>query len=209
MKISHSILGINMLHLESHIKKIIDANCDQIHIDIFDGVFVPTLTFDTKIIEDIKHIFPGVFLDVHLCTENSKKYAEDAVNYGADLIYIHIECFEIEDFKELKNTLNNKCKLGVALSPETEVSSIKQLLEEEIVTHVNIMSISPGYGGKLFQHNVLTKIDQIRSINKNINICIDGGVNEQNMQLCADQNVDIIVMGSALKKHLLRRDKLS
>ena len=63
--VSPSLLSADFLHLADEITMINESQCDWLHIDVMDGVFVPNLSFGFPIIEAIRPICQKP-LDVHL-----------------------------------------------------------------------------------------------------------------------------------------------
>ena len=58
------------------------------------------------------------------------------------------------------------------------------------------MTVEPGFGGQEFNYSVLNKISNLRKINKNIVIQVDGGINNETVNLVLDKGANIIVSGS-------------
>ena len=67
-----------------------------------------------------------------------------------------------------------------------------------------IMSVYAGFGGQKFIPEVLDKVVEARKILKDlgrdIDIEIDGGINEENAKMVIDAGVNVIVAGSAVFK---------
>ena len=64
------------------------------------------------------------------------------------------------------------------------------------------MSVEPGQGGQKFMPMALDKIKklsyQIKKLNLNVLISVDGGINNNSASECKKNGVDILVIGSAL-----------
>ena len=200
IQISPSILSADFSQLGNEIKRLEDGGADLIHIDVMDGHFVPNLTIGPPIIKALKKNC-AIKFDVHLMISPVHKYIEAYSDAGADIITIHPEATEnlndsICNIREL-----NK-KVGVSLNPETKINKILNNLEE--IDLVLIMSVNPGFGGQKFMPEVLTKVKELKKIQKekdlNFDIEIDGGINFDNSKIAIEAGANILVSGTTIFK---------
>ena len=201
IQISPSILSADFSQLGDEIKRLEEAGADMIHVDVMDGHFVPNLTIGPPVIKALKKQSKIPF-DVHLMISPVHKYIEAYSDAGADIITIHPEATEnlnlsISKIKEL-----NK-KAGVSLNPETKIDKILNSLGK--VDLVLIMSVNPGFGGQKFMPEVLTKIKELKKIQKekklNFDIEIDGGINFDNYKMAIEAGANILVSGTTIFKN--------
>ena len=201
IQISPSILSADFSQLGKEIKRLEEAGADMIHVDVMDGHFVPNLTIGPPVIKALKKQSKIPF-DVHLMISPVHKYIEAYSDAGADIITIHPEATEnlklsISKIKEL-----NK-KVGVSLNPETKINKILNNLEE--IDLVLIMSVNPGFGGQKFMPEVLTKVKELKKIQKekdlNFDIEIDGGINFDNYRTAIEAGANILVSGTTIFKN--------
>jgi ribulose-phosphate 3-epimerase len=194
--ISPSILSIDFGNLRETIELLNQSECDWIHLDIMDGVFVPNISFGFPIIETIKK-YATKPLDVHLMIENPDKYIDDFKKAGSDILTVHYEaCTHLHRTVQYIKYLGMKA--GVAINPHTPVS-----LLEEIICDVDMvlnMTVNPGYGGQKFiesSYHKLLKLQKLIADNKSeALIQIDGGVNLSNIGKLKACGVNSIVAGS-------------
>ena len=196
--IAPSILTANFLSLEKEIEMLNDSSADWVHLDVMDGVFVPNLTFGFHVIRQIRKI-TTLPLDAHLMIIDADKYIEEFQKSGVDKLTVHYEACP-----NLPATLNKIKSLGmdagVAISPDTPVDVLKDVLPE--LDLVLIMTVHPGYGGQKFIEHSWEKIRQLREMidSKGLNtlIQIDGGVGLENIGGLRDAGVDCFVVGNTV-----------
>lgn len=195
-KIAISILNADFNNLQQEILKIQDAEADILHLDVMDGHFVPNLTFGLPIIKQIKDI-SKIPLDVHLMVSNPQNYLEILADWGIEYVSIHQEVVH-HLHRQISVLKSNKVKAGIALNPTTPVETILPILPE--LDFVLLMSVNPGFGGQKFLPLVYKKITELRnvaaSINPDLEIEVDGGVNSDNAPKLVEAGVDILVSGS-------------
>ena len=200
IQISPSILSADFNQLGNEIKKLEEGGADMIHVDVMDGHFVPNLTIGPPVIKALKK-HSSVLFDVHLMISPVHKYIDAYSEAGADIITIHPEATDNLESSILKIKGLNK-KVGVSLNPETKIESITKYLDK--IDLVLIMSVNPGFGGQKFMPEVLTKIKDLKKIQKdkklNFDIEIDGGINFENSKIAIEAGANILVSGTTIFK---------
>ena len=209
VKIAPSILSADFSKLGEEIKDVEKGGADYIHVDVMDGHFVPNITIGPLIVDSIRPV-TKLPLDVHLMIENPDQYIEDFAKAGADYITVHIEaCRHLHRTIHLIKSFG--VKAGVVLNPATPVQMIESIIED--VDMVLLMTVNPGFGGQKFITSVLPKIKQVKdmSVQKglNIEIEVDGGVNEETALLCVEAGATVLVAGSSVFNKSDRRDAIS
>lgn len=198
MKLAPSILSADFSNLIGDIKKVEEAGCDMLHIDVMDGHFVPNITIGPLIMESLKGKTNLPF-DVHLMIENPDKYITQFAKAGADIISVHSEaCIHLHRTIQLIKDYN--VKAAVAINPATPLNVIENVLED--LDMVLIMSVNPGFGGQSFIESSIAKIRTLRKMIEerglNVDIQVDGGIKVDNVKRVVDAGANIIVAGSAI-----------
>lgn len=198
IKLAPSILSADFARLLEDVKKVEEAGCEYLHIDVMDGHFVPNITLGPGIVKSLRKDVNMVF-DTHLMIENPDNYIEDFVDAGSDLIVVHQEaCRHLH--RTIQNIKSYNIKAGVALNPATPIETIKHVLED--VDMVLIMTVNPGFGGQSFIESTIEKIQELKKLidekNLNIDIQVDGGIKPNNIDKVVKAGANIIVAGSAI-----------
>ena len=192
--ISPSILTLDFSNIQTQCAKLQRDGADWIHLDVMDGIFVPNSTFDWQLVSQVKQAVT-IPLDVHLMVVDPINVVDNYAKAGADIITFHLEAA-----KDVVGTINaikkSGCKVGISIKPGTPVAEIEPYLP--LIDMVLVMSVEPGFGGQKFMPCAVERIAQIRALNPDILIQVDGGINPQNAPLVKKAGANVLVAGSAI-----------
>ena len=212
IKIAPSMLSADFSRFGEEVKSITEAGAEVLHLDVMDGVFVKNLSFGPKFIKEARPYSKAVF-DAHLMIVEPWKYIDRFADAGADIITVHKEACGDKLLETLKAIKSLGVKCGAVINPDTPVSALKDVIEE--CDMILLMSVFPGFGGQKFIPEVLEKIKEARALinatGKDIDLEIDGGINEENAPLVKSAGANVLVAGSTVFKYEDRKfiiDKL-
>lgn len=183
--------------MKGEVQKCLDAGLHQIHVDVFDGVYIDSplaLTFGPQMVECVAKQFANrrddLILDIHLCVDRPQRYAKPMADAGATRIIFQWEAMAdlgesaLSSAIAFARTINSHgMKCGVSLNPDTPVASIYPLLETGLVDLVDVLAVEPGFGGQEFQEDVaLQKIQTLRKfidgdLKSKLSNDVEGGCN--------------------------------
>ena len=198
--ISPSLLSADFGNLQRDIEMLNRSECDWLHVDVMDGVFVPNISFGQPIVRHIKKHAQKP-LDVHLMIVDPSRYVADFKEAGADVLTVHYEaCTHLDRTLHAIKDAGMKC--GVALNPHTPVALLEDTVQ--VCDMVLLMSVNPGFGGQKFIENTYSKIRQLRALCERKNpqclIEVDGGVNTANAGQLFEAGAQVLVAGNAVFK---------
>jgi ribulose-phosphate 3-epimerase len=198
--VAPSLLAANFLKLEDECKMLNESEADWFHLDIMDGRFVPNISFGPMIVKFVRKTTKK-YCDVHLMIVEPEKYFKAFKDAGADNLSIHIEaCPDL--LKNVEQIKSMGMDAGVAISPDTPVSALKDVLP--YINVVCMMSVYPGFGGQAFIPHTMEKIKELRKMigekDLKVKIEIDGGVTEENAASIMAVGADVLVAGNTVFK---------
>ena len=194
--IAPSILAANFSRLSDEIHRVEAAGADWIHCDIMDGHFVDNISFGPEIVAIVRGL-TGLPLDVHLMIEHADHYVPRFVKAGANSITIHVEREAKHDVgKTLRQIQDSGCRAGLTLNPETPFDLIEPFLHK--IDLLLIMTVHPGFGGQPFRIDQMQKVKHARSLNNEIDIEVDGGINAKTAKLSIENGANVLVAGTSI-----------
>ena len=208
IKVSPSVLAADFSRLLDEVKSIEAAGADMVHLDVMDGMFVTNISFGLPVIASLRKN-TDMFFDVHLMIDRPERYIARFIEAGADLVTFHYEA--TADSASALDLIHSYGKMaGISVKPGTPVEEIYPLLDK--CDLVLIMTVEPGYGGQAFIPETLDKIKNLKteidSRGLNIDIQVDGGINEETAKLVKEAGANNLVAGSYVFKAKDRKNAI-
>jgi len=177
------------------IHNMIEQYPDFIHIDIIDKTMnEKSNEVRTHKIETMKAYWPNKQIQAHIMSYEPSKWIKKILPH-VDVIFVHFESKEdiLKLFKIIKQAGK---KPGLALTMKTDLSEVINFIKH--IKYLLLLTIKePGSSGQQFDLDGLEKIKEINKLNfrKNFILCIDGGINENIINIIEAEN---IVSGSSV-----------
>ena len=199
IELAPSILSANFARLGEEAKAALDGGGTIIHCDVMDGHFVPNLTIGPLVVASLRKALPNAILDCHLMIENPDDFIPAFAEAGANWIAVHQEaCVHLH--RTLQLIESHGCKPAVVINPATPVHTLDEVLD--IVHHVLVMSVNPGFGAQKFIPGVLHKIKTLAEVRESLGLSfrieVDGGVALDTVGDVVRAGAELLVAGNAV-----------
>ncbi|MDE6558262.1 MAG: ribulose-phosphate 3-epimerase [Muribaculaceae bacterium] len=196
MLVSPSLLSANFANLTPELEMINSSECDLLHLDVMDGIFVPNISFGFPVMKAVSKVCTKP-LDVHLMIVEPQNWISQVADLGAEYMVFHQEaCTHIH--RTVQAIKAAGMKAGISLCPATPVNTLEDIICD--IDQVLLMSVNPGFGGQPLISSTVEKVKRLKCLieesGSNALINVDGGVNKSTGKLLADAGADILVAGS-------------
>ncbi len=198
-----------------------------VQLDIMDGRFVHDRTFpfnsgdevDMAKLESEDGGMPywqDVDVELDLMVRYAHKSFDRFMAFAPKRIIYHIEAEatnekEMEEFKEYLEAVDmytrESVEFGIAIGNDTPIENIYPLIP--FISFIQCMGIANiGYQGEAFDERVIDRIKILKEKFPDIEISVDGSVNEDTIERLIDVGVDRFVIGSAIFSDMDPRGKI-
>jgi len=185
-----SPLCLNRLHLDGLFGEII-KHVDSVHLDIMGEDFVSNTAFTVNEINDFKCDIPK---HVHIMSFNPMQYIEKLS--CVDSISFHYEVGNI--LNTIKSIKNKNIKVGLVINPQTDIEDVFEFVP--LLDRVIIMAVNPGFSGQKYISDTSSRIIKLRKYSNDIEIVIDGGMNEHTIREVKTLGADAYIICSVKAK---------
>ena len=202
IELAPSVLACDFSQLAAESRLALQGGATLLHLDVMDGHFVPNITFGPPVIAALRKALPDALFDCHLMIENPDDLIPAFAEAGANWISVHQEaCIHLD--RTLHLIEHHGCRPGVVINPATPVHTLDEVLD--IVHHVLVMSVNPGFGGQKFIPNALDKMETLVQLREkhslHFRIEVDGGVAMDTVADVVRAGAELLVAGSAVFGH--------
>lgn len=198
IQVAPSLLSADFAELGRDVRRVEEAGCDLLHLDVMDGRFVPNISYGPVVVEAVRRV-SRLPLDVHLMIEEPGRYVDAFAKAGADWITVHVEaCPDPRDTLEAIRATG--ARPGITLRPGTPFAAVEPYLEA--VDLVLVMTVEPGFGGQAYRPDQEGKLRRARALREERQlryvIEVDGGIGPATARAAVEAGAEILVAGSAL-----------
>ncbi|MEX0748717.1 MAG: hypothetical protein WD467_03630 [Candidatus Saccharimonadales bacterium] len=169
---------------------------DRIQFDIADGEFAPNKTLNL-----VQLYWPdSIRADLHLMVTEPLSQLETVIALNPHLVIFHAETLTL-DAPELRAASEQLhvlgIKVGLALLPTTTVVSVAASLS--LFDHVLVFTGELGHYGGTLNADCLPKIGEIKQIDSQLEVGVDGGINPDTAPAVVAAGADVLNVGGYLQ----------
>jgi ribulose-phosphate 3-epimerase len=197
VEVEPSLYAADFLRLGDQIEALLAAGARVFHVDVGDGLFIPSVTIGPVVVQSIAPAIhaAGGRLDCHLMVQEPESHFEQIKAAGGDSVTFHVEvCQDLRGTARRARALG--LGVGIALNPDTPLESAVAAADADLVL---CMSVHPGYSGQAF---IAESLDRLRDLRRllpaELLIQVDGGITRANVRAAREAGADLIVAGSAV-----------
>ena len=199
IELAPSILSANFARLGEEAKEALNGGGTVLHVDVMDGHFVPNITLGPLVVASLRKALPSTTFDCHLMIEHPDEFIPAFAEAGASWISVHQEaCVHLH--RTLQLIADHGCKPGVVINPATPVHALNEVLD--LVHHVLVMSVNPGFGAQKFIPGALQKIKTLAEVREELGLSyrieVDGGVALDTVADVVRAGAELLVAGNAV-----------
>jgi ribulose-phosphate 3-epimerase len=169
----------------------IGTNFSRAQLDVLNNTFVPYQSFaDPDVLERIRE---NIEFEVDLMV-SIDDYNLDQWNRG----WVYRIAFHVEATDKVQATIDKikswQKKVYLSLNPDTELEAIEPYRKK--VDGILFLTVNPGKSGNPYQPQVVERIRDLRDMDKEICIEVDGGVTNETLPFLLDAGVNGVAIGS-------------
>jgi ribulose-phosphate 3-epimerase len=200
LRLGAALFNGDHARLAEEVDKLDAAAVDFVHLDVFDGHFVPDLGFSPRTIAALRPLTELPF-EVHLGARDPLRFVPHLVDAGVDLILLHLEAMATP-YETIFAAREHGVRVGIAVTLGTPLGRFEPV--SAMVDAVLLLSRVTGEGtrGASFNPLVVPRVrvarDMITAGGTTVDLQVAGGVNRGHVPELAAAGATSLALGGGL-----------
>jgi pentose-5-phosphate-3-epimerase len=174
------------------------AGLPEIHVDVLDGIFVPTTSWPYNSNDDVSEaqtLLAPFSLEVDLMVKQPFPAALSWISIGVERVVFHVETINLSELKDFHSHYD--VTIGLSIGQTTKIEDLYPYIP--YVDYVQVMGIADiGAQGQLFNDSVFARIEILKLKFPHLPLSIDGSVNKTTLPLLKKYTLERHIVGSAI-----------
>lgn len=218
MEIVPAILEETFSALERRLEDV-QGVAHTLQLDVCDGNFVPSITWpyitpphDGKSFNYDEHFlavlteerempyWESFDFELDLMVADPIRLLPDLLRLGPASVVFHLPLDEklVDTLYALRELMPGMVSLGLAVPAQTDSEKIKQIVDEGLISFVQVMGIEKiGFQGQPFSTHAIDTVRTIHTAYPELPISVDGGVNIDTADSLREAGATTLIVGSA------------
>jgi ribulose-phosphate 3-epimerase len=196
LELSASLMCADFTRLDQQIAQLKTGGVSRLHLDFADGHFVPNLLLGTEVLGMLGGA-SGLKIESHLMVQDPARFLHLFIP-GSDVVILHVES-DVDPTTAIDMIRRAGKTPGLALRPDTPARSLLPYLTK--VGHILVMCVQPGFAGGRFIPATVDTVRELRRAadadNPELDIQVDGSINEKTIPMLLEAGANIFVGGSS------------
>jgi len=199
-RIGAALFNGDHTRLADELARLEEADVDFVHLDVFDGHFVPDLGFPPRTIATLRPLSDLPF-EVHLGTLDPLRFLPHLADAGVDLVIFHVESVPLL-YETIYAAREGGVRVGLALTLGTPIAALGPVVS--LVDAVLLLSRVTGEGerGSEFNPLVLPRLRDARALMEtagaDLDLQVAGGIKREHAPRLVSAGASTLALGSGL-----------
>lgn len=202
VRIGSALFNADHAHLADELRRVEDAGVEFVHVDVFDGHFVPDLAFSPRTMKALRPLTRLPF-EVHLAAIDPLRFVPALAQAGADLVFLPAEATPLV-YEAVFAVREQNLKAGLCLALGTPLAALEPALP--MLDAVLLLGRVTGEGqrGRAFNDLLLPRIEAVRRMIDERGLLLDlqaaGGLETESCVEAARRGATSLPLGGALHR---------